>query len=162
MMKKFTMLCLANSRKHGGRCLAGLLTNGGGWIRPISANPGGALNEKDYRLPNGAEPRVLDVIEIGCTCPKPAPHQPENWLIDNSQWAPIDQPSPMILASVLQAAIWKDADLLRGLTDRIPYSALEQNPIKASLALVAPREVRLRRNYTLRWTPFLGPQNEVL
>ncbi len=33
-MPQFGIICLANSRKNGGHCVAGLRMDGGGWLRP--------------------------------------------------------------------------------------------------------------------------------
>jgi hypothetical protein len=41
-----TIVCLANSRKYQGRCVAGVEWQGqmiGGWIRPVSGMERGAL-----------------------------------------------------------------------------------------------------------------------
>jgi hypothetical protein len=62
-----TIICLANSRKRSGRCVAGkeiVAGKIGGWIRPISARPAGELSEGERRLDNGQEPKLLDVIQI--------------------------------------------------------------------------------------------------
>lgn len=80
------IVCLANSRKNGGRCIAGkeLLADGraGGWIRPISAEPGGEVRERERQYADGSEPELLDVIEIRFINAEPKEYQSENWLID--------------------------------------------------------------------------------
>lgn len=80
-----TILCLANSRKTSGRCIAGReLSNGqlGAWIRPVSARQNAELSEEDRRFENGRDPRVLDIIRIPMIEPKPHAFQIENHLID--------------------------------------------------------------------------------
>ena len=62
-----TILCLANSRKLGGRCVAGreIGENGvGQWIRPVSNHGHGEVSEADRRFENGVDPMVLDIVEI--------------------------------------------------------------------------------------------------
>ena len=80
------IVCLANSRKNGGRCIAGkeLGPDGrpGGWIRPISAAPGGEVRERERQYEDGSEPEILDVIEIRFISAEPKEYQSENWLID--------------------------------------------------------------------------------
>ena len=80
------IVCLANSRKNGGRCIAGKeLSSGGqpgGWIRPIGAAPGGEVRERERQYEDGSEPELLDVIEIRFINAAPKEYQSENWLID--------------------------------------------------------------------------------
>ena len=62
-----TVVCLANSRKHGGRCVAGkVIGEPGGpyWIRPVSARPDGSLSLGEIRLPDGTLPQPLDIIQV--------------------------------------------------------------------------------------------------
>jgi hypothetical protein len=80
-----TILCLANSRKTSGRCIAGReIENGklGPWIRPVSARENAELSEEDRRFEDGTDPRVLDIIRIPMIEPKPHAFQLENHLID--------------------------------------------------------------------------------
>lgn len=80
-----TILCLANSRKVSGRCIAGKeTTNGklGAWIRPVSERPNGEISEEERRFENGSDPKVLDVIEIPIVGTHAHLFQKENHLID--------------------------------------------------------------------------------
>jgi hypothetical protein len=79
------IICLANSRKHGGHCVAGLRLDGGGWLRPVGVAADGVLWPDDYTLTNGSEARTLDVIRVGLRTPRPAIHQPENWVINGTR-----------------------------------------------------------------------------
>ncbi len=80
------IICLANSYKHGGRCIAGIDPKSGNWIRPVPDTKDRAITPT-MRLINGREPQILDVIEIpledygpdeGC--------QPENRLLKPGIW----------------------------------------------------------------------------
>lgn len=80
-----TIICLANSRKISGRCIAGremVGNNIGAWIRPVSARENAELSEEDRRFEDGRDPRVLDIIRIEMIEPKPHAFQTENHLID--------------------------------------------------------------------------------
>jgi hypothetical protein len=74
-MPKFEIICLANSRKLSGRCVAGILTDGSGWLRPVSANPDGTLFSHHYRLSDGTDAQVMDVLELELAQPRPENYQ---------------------------------------------------------------------------------------
>src|SRR3954462_1224732 len=81
-----TIICLANSRKYQGRCVAGLEWNGrapGKWVRPVSGMDKGVLNyERFCGNSNGRDPRLLDLIRIEFLVPQPHAFQSENHRID--------------------------------------------------------------------------------
>jgi hypothetical protein len=57
-----TILCLANSRKMSGRCIAGKeFDNGrlGAWLRPISARATEELSDDDRNYEDGEDPRTI-------------------------------------------------------------------------------------------------------
>jgi len=79
------IVCLANSRKPDGRCVAGkLYAQGkfGAWLRPISIREGEELSEHERQISKGVEPALLDVLEFTISKHKPSTHQPENYLIN--------------------------------------------------------------------------------
>jgi hypothetical protein len=81
------LVCLANSRKPSGRCVAGreVLANGyGGWIRPVSVRPSAEISVEERRYENGQDPNIFDVVEIPMLAAVPRVHQTENHMIDAS------------------------------------------------------------------------------
>jgi putative nucleic acid modification protein with dual OB domain len=83
-----TIICLANSRKLSGRCVAGKMVSTnkfGEWIRPVSSRPEKELSAFDRHYEGTAqlEPALLDIIEIDFLGKDPHPYQPENHLIDD-------------------------------------------------------------------------------
>ena len=79
------LVCLANSRKLSGRCVAGKeLIQGvvGGWIRPVSDRPKEEVSKDERQYEDGSDPRVLDLIDIPLREPRPKSYQSENWLLD--------------------------------------------------------------------------------
>jgi hypothetical protein len=88
-MKK-RIICLANSRKHLHRCVAGIeytSPNTYRWVRPIGDRNGHGVSEQEITLEDGAQPRPLDVLEIGLTEWRPDGHQRENYLLEtNTPW----------------------------------------------------------------------------
>jgi hypothetical protein len=85
-MPEIEMVCLANSRKHQGRCVAGLITDGSAWIRPVSSAADGSLFPSHYILQDGTETQVMDVVHLEVRQHRPENHQPENWVIGKSKW----------------------------------------------------------------------------
>lgn len=147
-MPQYEIICLANSRKRGGRCLAGLRADGGGWVRPVSAQPDGELQPSHTRFKDG-EARVLDRLNIGLAKPLPKPHQPENWLLEQkwyNPWyapcRPAGRPDAAEIAPLLLANVTPGPELLGGCSDRVPYDAFLTKPAEASLALVRPESLQ--------------------
>lgn len=76
-------VCLANSRKMGHRCIAGLRLDEGGWVRPISSRPHGELQHEDCCYEDGELPETLEVVSFVAAEYEPPAHQPENRLVDD-------------------------------------------------------------------------------
>jgi len=77
-MHTATFVCLANSRKHNGRCLAGkALFNGtySKWIRPVTEHPSEELQSHEHCLQSGEDSSILDLLEIQLLQPKGKQHQ---------------------------------------------------------------------------------------
>lgn len=134
------IVCLANSWREGGRCVAGV-TLGSEWVRPVSAT-GGALKEADCLLDTGVSPKLLDVIEIplGQTCPTQA--QPENRYVEQGAWRFVrhlqGRPAMNLLTGLEQSD-----DLLFGSSgDSIEAADLDNAPSSSSLTIVQPVSVR--------------------
>jgi hypothetical protein len=81
-----TMVCLAASRKTGGRCIAGKdLIDGNAWIRPVSSGNEDAIDNTHSKYADGTFAQVLDVIEIQFSTQNPKQHQTENILITGAK-----------------------------------------------------------------------------
>ena len=79
------IICLANSKKLKGRCLAGkLYTHGriGAWVRPISNRSDDSLNKLERQVGKDTELQLLDILEFGIKKSSSSGHQVENWLIN--------------------------------------------------------------------------------
>lgn len=57
------IICLANSKKNGDRCIAGIDICTEKWIRPVSRLEDGSI-PASKRLINGKEPQLLDILDI--------------------------------------------------------------------------------------------------
>ena len=140
-MPTLDVICLANSWKHGGRCVAGLRMDGGGWVRPVSREPGGVLLAWHYTLASGGEAALLDVLQMRLVGPQPEPHHPENWLMDYGLWAIAARPAPQDIHNVLLQSLASGPALLGGRDKKIAHAMLRESPIAQSLALVRPQRL---------------------
>ena len=140
-MPEVEFICLANSYKEKRRCVAGLRTDGSGWVRPVSQRVRGELEYRQYCYPDKSEPRVLDVIRAGLAEPRPLPHQPENWLINDTPWQPVERTPSRKYASLLSAALSRDPLLLGSDGTRVAASSFAGHPAPASLQLIQPANI---------------------
>lgn len=141
-MPTVEFICLANSNKQGGRCIAGMKTDGTGWVRLVSGKPDGTLYLDDYRLDH--QPRVFEVLAVECVRPQPKCYQPENWIVARSPWRFLGLPSRSLLNRLLKPELDHYAsapDLLGNDRDRLDYSWVKQHPAIASLAYVKPTDI---------------------
>jgi hypothetical protein len=139
-----TIVCLANSRKYAGRCIAGLELNGsepGAWIRPVSGAPKGEL-QFQHLYTDGSEPQLLDVMEIEFLKPRPAFCHREDHLIEaKTCWTRLGSARAGDLVSAIEPAggcLWFDGGSTKfGINDKIPADAAAQ--LTSSLKLVQPK-----------------------
>ena len=79
------IVCLANSRKNLGFCVAGKELVGesiGSWSRPVSRLATGQLSADETAYSDGLVPALLDILDIGLLSHEPEAFQSENHLID--------------------------------------------------------------------------------
>jgi len=143
------IVCLANSRKHSGRCVAGkeVLTDGfGKWIRPVSARPSAEVSEEERRYENGVLPKVLDIIRIPIIAATPQLYQSENYVIDAEHyWVKdgelswrevrqlVDEPVPL----------WINGDsTYYGINDRVKITLAAK--LANSLLLIEPEDLTIK------------------
>jgi len=155
-MPSVDLICLANSHKWNYRCVAGLRVDGSGWVRPVSNKEHGELPYSQYRLPDHSEPHLLDVIRVGLSHHRPSPHQPENWLVDGSEWTLLERPAAAGHARVVAPAVFRGSVLLGNTGRSVPQAQLRKRPARESLTLVEPADIRWRtefNTYELRNMP---------
>lgn len=143
-----TIVCLANSWKTGGHCVAGRAVEGsryGDWIRPVSDRKGEEILDKEEQLDRGGFPSILDHVEIGFQRPVPAGHQSENHLIDSSvRWRRTGKSTwGQIQAAVENPPIlWSnDSSSSMGVNDEVFETSL--TAIENSLFLIRPEELEV-------------------
>ena len=137
------IVVLANSRKPGGRCVAGISTATGRWVRPVSGHsPTGALSLSDCRV-DGREAQLLDIVRFDYAEELNDPCQPENMLIDHSPWKLTDILPPEDAYGFLEAHLTQGPDLLGG-TEKGVEEKVAQQGLAASLTVAEPNEIRFR------------------
>jgi hypothetical protein len=143
------IVCLANSRKLSGRCVAGReLVDGtpADWIRPVSARPHQEVSEYERQYEDGSDPRVLDVIDVPLLEWEPSTYQQENWLLDpdyywihagSVAWGELDAYAGSV------GPLWENGySTYHGLNDRIPTEVADT--LSSSLVLVHVPTAELR------------------
>ncbi len=135
------LICLANSRKYAGRCIAGKMLDKAGfgeWIRPLGQGEAGAVLESDMGLSPGAEPRLLDILDIPLTRHCPQGYQRENHqLARGKPWKKTGSLDPDQLRALCDPVpvLWENGwHSFHGRNDRIPADRFSL--IHGSLCLV--------------------------
>lgn len=140
------MICLANSRKTSGRCIAGKIIDQSGeigeWIRPVSARNTQEISEEERRYENGEDPRLLEIVTVPFAQPQPHAHQSENHLIDDGYyWKKSGTCSWEQLEAALDSpdSLWDTGfSSYNGLNDRVPKDTAEE--LDHSLLLIRPED----------------------
>ena len=135
------IVCLANSRKLNGRCVAGMeftKDSTGAWIRPVSDREHGEVSEYERQYQDGSDPRVLDIVDVPLLNPLPKGCQQENWLLDPDEyWVKIDKLTWNDLGRLAEPAapLWINGhSTYNGLNDKVPLSLADG--LDSSLRLV--------------------------
>src|SRR6266508_2004948 len=144
-----TILCLANSRRPGGRCVAGKeFADGtaGAWTRPVNTHNHNAISEADLQYENGTSADALDIITIPLIEAVPQGHQTENhkispdyyWTKEGSAtWAQV-----VAATDSVAGPLWTNGhSSFHGLNDKV--SEAEANTLTGSLYLIKPTEVKI-------------------
>ena len=142
------VVCLANSRKLSGRCIAGKELTGGrvcGWIRPVSARRHQEVSEYERNYKDGTDPQVMDLVDIPLLEPRKEAYQQENWLLDaNRYWVKAGRIERSELDRIVDPddALWANGDsTYHGENDRVPLSVA--NRLQDSLRLVRVNSLTL-------------------
>ncbi|MBV9728337.1 MAG: hypothetical protein JO309_02760 [Pseudonocardiales bacterium] len=121
------IVCLANSRKLSGRCIAGKeLVEGrpAQWIRLVRNRDRQEVSEHERQYKDGTDPENLDIIDIPLLGAHPQGYQQENWLLDPSQfWSKVGRFQFDKLPELVDQTdgLWIDGEHTRNvLNDRVP------------------------------------------
>ncbi len=142
------IVCLANSRKFLGRCVAGRqVVEGryGDWIRPVSARPSAEVSLDERRYENGADPCILDVIEIPMIGPVPKMHQTENHMFADGYWAKVGKIGWKDLPAIVEnpTTLWTNgASTYNGTNDKVSQALAAR--LTNSLYLIGPLNISVQ------------------
>jgi hypothetical protein len=143
-MTKFKkIVCLSNSRKWRGRCVAGKIYKKSGqcgnWIRPVSKCDKGELSLDDICYENDETPKVLDIIIVPVLADSPQSYQCENYLIDDGVfWEKVGEFPISKLDNLCDDVdtLWINGySSYNGINDKIPYE-LARDEVADSLLFI--------------------------
>ncbi len=135
------IICLASSKKIGGKCVAGKTVDTKEWIRPVSAE--GKLTNELIKYPNGKLPELLDIMRVHYKKLQPTAYQPENILISEEKWEFLDKWPENKLNSLCDKP--KEIFINQDRRDRISVGFFEKNKLESSLLLLKPKTIELCR-----------------
>ena len=141
-----SVVILANSVKHGKNCVAGKDLSTKKWIRFVADENGKELSKRQSTASNpyGSYPvKPLQKVEVGLDKHAPLINQPENYVIDGSQWQQkynIDE-SDLYDFIDYPADLWGDGNKVR-----CTYIESGQKKIEQSLYLVKVDNLKLFKN----------------
>ena len=128
------IICLANSKKNGDRCIAGIDIERKEWVRLIYIN---SINPKDGRIPrsirliNGQEPKLLDVIDI------PLDNKGENFGFESEnlnvlpgRWQKIREASPSELSQFINTEFISNKYILHNSNKYVTVPYLQSLPFE--------------------------------
>lgn len=143
------ILCLANSRKLNGRCIAGIeLVNGdpAKWIRPVSNREHQEVSEYERQYEDGSDPRALDIIDIPLLEKRPNSYQTENWLLNSEHyWNKIDQVNSEVLHELcrMPGELWINRHSTQhGLNDAVLLR--DSEILRSSLTLINVKAISIK------------------
>lgn len=140
------LVCLANSQKMSGRCVAGKELESGSWIRPVSSRNSEEVSEDERRYSDGTDPKVLDIVDVPLLEPRPHDYQTENWLLDpENYWTKVGELDRDSLGDLVEdpPALWINGHSSQvGRNDRVPEA--EAGVLRGSLHLLTVQSGEVR------------------
>lgn len=134
------IICVANSYKHHGRCIAGINLQSGVWIRPVSTVDGGKIPVDNTRI-NVSRIWLLDVVDIPINPKQKLGYEIENYGYENGFWQVVGK------GKITDLLPYCEDNILYPECDRsIPYSyLLQQSPLR-TLQLIEVKSLHCYRN----------------
>lgn len=146
---EYEIVCLANSWKHGGRCIAGKVFSGqyaGRWIRPVGNRPNGReIRPNEMNYGQGRFASVLDTLRIEFNEREEGTFQGENMIISGARWVKTGEVNATDIGGWLDtpATLWENGSRSTfGVNDKIESFRLQER--RSSLCLIVPENPRIR------------------
>lgn len=143
-----TVLCLANSKKEGERCIAGIDVRTGQWVRPVSRQtPKGEVPLRERQV-NGQEPQPLDLIQMDLAHDGPTGfdycHAKENRWIEPVIWSKLGIAS----ASDLNRYLCHNSQILHSCSKYTRPDQIEAKPLveRTTLELRSLRSLEFKKS----------------
>ncbi len=139
------IICLANSYKNGGRCIAGINRETGSWVRPISDLDDSRIPLDDHRI-MAENIKILDVLEI------PLDDQRRKYEIENCHYHAYRSWQVIRRAGVTDILHFREKILLHpDFQKSIPFSYFEeQSPVK-TLQLIEVKQLKCFQDDQRKW-----------
>jgi hypothetical protein len=143
-----SFLCLANSRKPGGHCVAGRTFNNEnytGWLRPISTRNSHEISGAEQLYADGSGAKLLDVIKVTLAQAQPIFYQTENHVIAPIRWEKLQDATWNHVTAATETtngALWHDGlSSYHGVNDKVPEAIA--TTLNTSLMLIKPQTLTL-------------------
>lgn len=130
------MICLANSKKLGGRCVAGIELTDQKWVRPVHRREGGEFYLPELEYDGGGEMELLDVFEFEPLADAASLYHPEDVLAEGT-WQYVGAATADDLA-VVDQMLELGPDILGSTSSSIAKPTRNDDALDSSLAVVRP------------------------
>ena len=130
------VLCLANSKKLGGRCIAGIDVDSGRWIRPVHRRQGGEFYPYELLYEDGSSIDLLDVFQFAEKGEAGTLYHPEDVLAEGA-WD-FDRPASAKDFKLVKESLDSGPELLGSCGDSLAEPTDPEDAIEASLAVIRP------------------------
>ena len=143
------VICLANSYKHQGRCIAGITVDSGEWVRPVSELDDGRIPTNDSTIPS-EQINLLDIVDIPLTDEHGSGYEKENRLYKDENWNIVGK------AEVVQILRYREQQLLYPEFGRkVPSAYFNKIKSAQTLQLIEVKQLRWERNQYGRCKAFI-------
>jgi len=148
-MHESRFLCLAVSRRDGGKCIAGIDIDSHKWIRPVDANSHGAVNNGQAVVSEGRNQirwlSSLDIVLLPLGNSVGTTIQPENWellsVTNQKAYEIVRRFDPRQDMRILMEHLEDRGPLLHSYGDSISPPVLGARKLSHSLSLIEPDDL---------------------
>jgi hypothetical protein len=148
-MQESYFLCLAVSRRDGGKCIAGIDFGSRRWVRPVGLNSHGAVNSGQTMVSEGDNRNswlaALDIVRLPLGNYVGTTIQPENWELlppmNQKAYEVVRRFDPRQDMELLIGLLQKHGPLLHSYGDSIAAPMIGAAKLDHSLSLIEPYDL---------------------